>query len=89
MPRYIINYNNVIQKEKQPKVPPKPKPVSDAAARQQLERGLQNYTCTLDKELSQKTRNLGLERQQTVCALVSTAVSEYIRRQREKQERNQ
>jgi hypothetical protein len=60
--------------------PPKPKPPSQADERQQLQRSLERYTCTLDKSTSEQARLLGLERSQTVCALVSEAVQEYIQK---------
>lgn len=63
--------------------PPKPKPPSQSEQREQLEKSLERYTCTLDKETSTRARNYGLEHQKSVCSVVKQAVDELIRRDQE------
>lgn len=46
---------------------------------------MERYSCTLDKSLSEQARLLGLERGQTVCALVNEAVDDFIKRKMEPQ----
>ncbi|MGA9154677.1 MAG: hypothetical protein WBZ36_29185 [Candidatus Nitrosopolaris sp.] len=65
-----------MRSKKQESIPRPPGPKSPS---QRLER----YNCTLDKDFSERTRLLGLERKQSVCSLVNEAVDDFIRRKRE------
>ena len=69
-----------MRSKKQESIPRPPGPKSPS---QRLERQLERYNCTLDKDFSERTRLLGLERKQSVCSLVNEAVEDFIRRKRE------
>jgi hypothetical protein len=71
------------RKEKKNQVPSPPKPPSSSEEREELQKTLKRYNCTLSEGLSEKTRNIGLEEGKTVCSVVNIAVEEYIRRRRE------
>ncbi|MGA9148972.1 MAG: hypothetical protein WBZ36_00230 [Candidatus Nitrosopolaris sp.] len=60
-----------------------PKPMSPSQSEQKIERQSERYSCTLDNDVSERARILGLERKQTVCSLVNEAVDDFIRRKHE------
>lgn len=64
--------------KKQSRSPPPPQ--SEQEQKEQLEKPLSRYTCTLDKETSMQARQYGLEHQKSVCSVVAVAVNELVRK---------
>lgn len=57
-----------------------PKPISPSQSDRQLHNELEHYTCTIDKELSEQTRLLGLEHKKSVCSVVNEALRDHLRK---------
>ena len=70
--------------------PPKPQPsptFTEAAMndRRELQKAGENYTCQLPKNLSQQTRNVGIQEGKNVWTIVFEATKAYVQKKIEEQ----